>query len=718
MTTVCRGPLHGDCSVPPLREFSWQLSRLRMRMFYVLFAVFSIFFGLQTTIPTLLVIAGSTSISLLGLISTVPKTYPRSAECLNLLVLMAAIAYAHVQVFHTPNMMTRQRSAAIVLIAWKHIPAFFGLLRCASSCILVWSFSLDVVNLYCMAHYYADAFSVGVIINAFMWFLIYLGASCIHYSWLVGFHSARQDVLAESNAMHSMLSILCEFNVQLDGDCDTVLRSHPVFDEMAGKTMESRRLSEELMMSADETIGLQDACARSLESPLLFPTTMGKLSSVHVGKELVVVKCSMCGRKNTSFLVGVRGGLDLEKTHEPADKPDLLAIEALAPPSYENWSQIEDDGDSDEGSEQRTTKTGKQFESLSTALKIGDRSMAKLCLQQISIIGAAEKWLVPNSDMQLHPDGILGRGGFGMVVRGAIFGAEVAVKMRLAKDTSSLNELPSLLNEIRIMRRLHHPNVLQFHGACLDMESMDVSLIFEMVHGVDLNRFVCGPPQTEGDASDRCCLLSDVASALRYLHAQTPPIVHGDLKSSNVMVENRGWGERSRPLAKLLDFGLARMATRNASANGGSIRWLAPEVLCNPKIVIKPNSDVFSFGRLIYFLVSGIEPHSGLSRGEILYQVRLAVSTALEWPGGDMFFPEDMTPLVERCVSLVPPSRPSMIEIHTTILAWKVQLTHDVDGDAKMVSWIDGLRQLRTQKDNLARTAAPEEIGAPECLRL
>eukprot|EP00974_Lingulodinium_polyedra_P113246 10962139-Lingulodinium_polyedra.AAC.1 len=59
-----------------------------------------------------------------------------------------------------------------------------------------------------------------------------------------------------------------------------------------------------------------------------------------------------------------------------------------------------------------------------------------------------------------------------------------------------------------------------------------------------------------------------------YLHSQCPRIVHGDLKGANVLVTGSGEGV----CPKLLDFGLARVLTRNARPLGGALDWIAPEV--------------------------------------------------------------------------------------------------------------------------------------------
>merc|ERR1712137_1425417 len=79
-------------------------------------------------------------------------------------------------------------------------------------------------------------------------------------------------------------------------------------------------------------------------------------------------------------------------------------------------------------------------------------------------------------------------------------------------------------------------------------------------------------------------------------------IVHGDLKAANVLVESRN----GQPHAKLLDFGLARVLTRDALPLGGSTRWMAPEVFIRAKP--SPAADVFALGRLIFLVLTRVMP--------------------------------------------------------------------------------------------------------------
>eukprot|EP00927_Polykrikos_kofoidii_P051942 TRINITY_DN4570_c0_g2_i4.p1 TRINITY_DN4570_c0_g2~~TRINITY_DN4570_c0_g2_i4.p1 ORF type:complete len:726 (+),score=102.28 TRINITY_DN4570_c0_g2_i4:73-2250(+) len=694
-----------------LQEFVWKKAELPLRYFHLVLFLGNTMFGMQTTLPGPVVIATNVALTAMGLAAALCIKNYRHASNLTFVVLLLAVALSHIHVFFVPDEIPRQRGSAIITILWKQFPSVFGLLRFPAFLILAWSTLLDGVSLYCMAVYYGDDIGYGKGLNVFSWFLIYFFVSCMQLSWVALIHVAKQDLLTEKAAMTKMLSTLCDCHIYLHEDGDMVLRSHPCFDGMVGEAMESKKLSETLGMCADEMTRLQDGCTRARKEPVVLSTSMGRKSEDLETVDLVIVKRdSITNTKkecSSSFLVGIRIGDSTSKRRVPPetpsadDKKDDIKIDNLKDPSWENFDQFsshDDDDDASAGGE--TTLTGRQFDALAAALRAGNNNVAKSCIQRICILGQAEKWLVPPSDIQLFPKKVLGSGGFGTVVHGAMFGADVAVKVVAANGSRLKKQLPTLLNEMRIIRRLHHPHVVQFHGACLDVESMDVCLIFELVLGVVLGRFVQGEPKSKKDAGERCYLLSDVASALRYLHAQIPPIVHGDLKSSNVMVENRGWGEQRRPWAKLLDFGLSRLVTPHASATGGTPGWMAPEVLSNRQIVLKPNTDVFSFGRMMFFCVTGVRPHENVSRDEIRYQVHLGVSAAVSWPAGDNFFPDSTPELVESCLALSPASRPSMEEVHISTMAWKVHFFEDMDDAYEEVTCQAGLKQVRKQREN------------------
>ena len=155
----------------------------------------------------------------------------------------------------------------------------------------------------------------------------------------------------------------------------------------------------------------------------------------------------------------------------------------------------------------------------------------------------------------------LGEGVFGVVLCGKFHGSPVAIKVvKMHREGS----LAALGEELRIHRRLRHPNIVLFHGACVDEVTRDVALVLEYCEGVSMERFVAS--LTPGESDDaRSQSLIGVCRALRYLHSRCPPIVHGHLKHSNVMIETRALTHGGSFFhARLLDFGLSTVPSPSA----------------------------------------------------------------------------------------------------------------------------------------------------------
>eukprot|EP00811_Abedinium_folium_P030478 NODE_4885_length_1834_cov_4.917985.p1 GENE.NODE_4885_length_1834_cov_4.917985~~NODE_4885_length_1834_cov_4.917985.p1 ORF type:complete len:592 (+),score=125.31 NODE_4885_length_1834_cov_4.917985:3-1778(+) len=305
-------------------------------------------------------------------------------------------------------------------------------------------------------------------------------------------------------------------------------------------------------------------------------------------------------------------------------------------------------------------------------------------LAMIAELGLREHWLISSTEVMFPKAGqILGAGGFGLVLAATLHGTAVAVKApRVLTTTLQVECLGALGTELRILRRLRHPNIVLLHGALVDPNTGEIALVMEHIKGIPLHIFVAAESlNTRPDAPTetlrlnpkvRHSLLVDICCALRYLHAQQPCIVHGDLKSSNIMVEHPGHAEPPSfaARAKLIDFGLSRLLTPRAAPLGGTVAWMAPEVLIKKKRPTEPSSDVFSFGRVIYHVVTGVKPLSSLTTSEIVLAVRnRACVPELSWPASCPFR-EESSALCGAMLQFEPVLRPSTVAVHTELLTW------------------------------------------------
>ena len=152
--------------------------------------------------------------------------------------------------------------------------------------------------------------------------------------------------------------------------------------------------------------------------------------------------------------------------------------------------------------------------------------------------------------------------------------------------------------EADILKTLRHPNIVTFYEGQFDSQFSGMFLEFVEYGSVDgfLERFSV-------DIVWKVQIISDVVSAMGYLHGQEPAIIHGDLKCQNILI-----GRDFR--AKICDFGLARIRTISKMKTGGlegTLAYIAPEYFEDPKKDKTDKFDVYSFA---------------ISAWEIFYQKR------------------------------------------------------------------------------------------------
>jgi len=289
-------------------------------------------------------------------------------------------------------------------------------------------------------------------------------------------------------------------------------------------------------------------------------------------------------------------------------------------------------------------------------------------LEDVTRLGLQEQWLIDASELEIRPE-ILGKGSFGRITTAVYHGTPVAVKAAIApEERGEEGAVLNQLNELKILRRLRHPNIVLFHGAALDPEGTNLWLVLERLQGVTLEAAVlAGGSQQALCPHDAIRLLLDICRALAYLHSRHPSVVHGDLKAANIFVE-RPLGCSGFARIKLLDFGLSRSLTRHARPLGGSPMWVAPEVIVH-RGAPQAHSDIFSLGRLVFFAMTGRKPCMGMSKRSILKGLRNSRPPQLLWPEDAGTLAVACRPLVEACSSPQPDLRPTIAEVQRQLEA-------------------------------------------------
>ncbi|KAK4256533.1 hypothetical protein QN277_006242 [Acacia crassicarpa] len=199
-------------------------------------------------------------------------------------------------------------------------------------------------------------------------------------------------------------------------------------------------------------------------------------------------------------------------------------------------------------------------------------------------------------------DNVIGEGGYGVVYRGQLLnGTLVAVK-------KLLNNLGQAEKEFRVeveaIGHVRHKNLVRLLGYCI--EGTHRLLVYEYVNNGNLEQWLHGAMRQYGyltwDA--RMKVLLGTAKALAYLHeAIEPKVVHRDIKSSNILIDDDFNAKISDfGLAKLLGAGKSHVTTRVM----GTFGYVAPEYAISG--FLNEKSDVYSFGVLVLETITGRDP--------------------------------------------------------------------------------------------------------------
>ncbi|KAG6554650.1 hypothetical protein Mapa_003668 [Marchantia paleacea] len=221
---------------------------------------------------------------------------------------------------------------------------------------------------------------------------------------------------------------------------------------------------------------------------------------------------------------------------------------------------------------------------------------------------------------------LIGKGGFGPVYHGKLpNGKEVAVKVRATDSSQGADEF---LNEVRLLSRLHHRNLVSLVGYCLEAHQQILIYVFMpqgTLHdhlyrrGANSSTATSTSDNPGGSRRDalswkkRLDIAMNSARGLEYLHKDCkPPVIHRDVKTANILLTGK-------LQAKLADLGISKQApeldvdkqqvnTGVMTVIKGTFGYLDPEYYVRRKLTTK--SDVYSFGMVLLEIITGKKPQT------------------------------------------------------------------------------------------------------------
>ena len=330
------------------------------------------------------------------------------------------------------------------------------------------------------------------------------------------------------------------------------------------------------------------------------------------------------------------------------------------------------------------------------AASVDAAALAEKLLREVSSEESLLGWKADAADVRLLR--VVGSGGFGTVYAATWNGSLVAAKVFklqgmvvlragsaatasppadggtsaggfswLANSFGSLSSLESISNELTFLSQLRHPNIVTVYA----FVSRPPMMLMELaVHG-SLHKLLRA--QTLGSLAwpARLDILTGVASGVEYLHRQSPPVIHLDLKCANVLLDG-GLAPR------VSDFGLSTLPVAERTRVGGTPTFMAPEVALEQLIDNWQAIDSYGFGRIAHEVAhvntSLADDGSYFTRRDALpplphgrevdarTRASFAVVTAAH-------VPPPLAEIIADCVAILPDTRPSMTQLRERLQA-------------------------------------------------
>jgi len=281
---------------------------------------------------------------------------------------------------------------------------------------------------------------------------------------------------------------------------------------------------------------------------------------------------------------------------------------------------------------------------------------------EISLLPAYPTEIVQYDQVQIQES--IGQGVYGTIYKGLYQGTTRVALKRLDNE----NDLPKFLQEANIMKKLHHPNIVQFLGYYRDK----TPAFYYMTEYITLGTLTSIMKGTTLTQEQVRTIAADVAAAVSYCHEKE--VVHGDVAARNVLLSEG-------MTAKLSDFGMSLysglMHKRSSAilSDDKLLRWTSPELLNSGEYSYK--SDVWAFGVFTWELMTnGQVPYAKMTSQEVCKHIQTGNHPSIpsEWP-------ERIVTVLTSCWKRAE-ERPQMRSIHDMLsVKKKLQRKASSSGD-------------------------------------
>ena len=268
---------------------------------------------------------------------------------------------------------------------------------------------------------------------------------------------------------------------------------------------------------------------------------------------------------------------------------------------------------------------------------------------------------IPWTDLILSSD-TPKTGSFSNVYKANWRTANVAVKV-----IRHLGSEASFRQEVEILLTLRHPRIVSLMTTCKDipphmgqaafvMELMENGTLFNALNASSINFL---------KDTDRLQIAQDIADGMRFLHHSN--IIHRDLKSSNILLDFNMRG-------KVCDFGLSGIkssAQSHMTGVMGTPAWSAPEAIRGEQV--RSSCDVYSFGVILWELLTGEVPWEGLNCTQIIFKVAVSKESlplpSFSGHSDSRLRSREAIEMITRCCSMLESVRPTFNEVYNEIHA-------------------------------------------------